>query len=337
MMDLTSPKNQISISPSVIIFTLALLGLIRFVFSIGNIVTLLLLAFILMIALNPAVSRFERRLKLPRVISMVLVYIILIGLIISTTALVLPPLLSEIMRFLKTINVPYLQEQISHFEFSFTEIGNLVNQFGSSVNFLLGAITGTFTSIFTFMTLLIMSFYLLMDRPHLHKKIAWFTRKPEHLALAKDFLDDLEKQLGGWVRGQIILMVVIALATFFGLVLLKVPFALPLAIVAGLLEILPNLGPLIASVPAVLIAYLTFGWPMAAATGALYLVIQNLENNFIVPKIMRTNAHVNPLISMLAVLIGFQVGNVVGALLAIPVYIIVRASYSLWRRETGKE
>ena len=329
-------KTQVVVSPSIVIFTLALLGTLRFMLAINNIIILFFLSFILMVALNPAVSRFQRILKLPRILSMILVYILLIILIVSTTALVLPPLISEMLRFLKTIDLPYLQDQFSNVEFSFSEIGNLDNQFTSSVNFLVKAVTGTFTGIFTFLTLLIMSFYLLIDRPHLHKKIVWFTNKKESLELTKNFIDDLEHQLGGWVRGQIILMIVIAIATYFGLSLLGIPFALPLAILAGFLEILPNLGPFIASVPAILIAYLTLGFPMAGATTIMYVVVQQLENNLLVPKIMSVNAKVNPLISMLCVLIGFQLGTVIGGLIAIPIYIIARATYSLWRNRAHR-
>ena len=178
---------------------------------------------------------------------------------------------------------------------------------------------------------------MLLDRSHLHKKIAWFTHKKENIEAAKDFLDDLEKQLGGWVRGQIILMIVIALATYFGLMMLRIPFALPLAILAGLLEILPNLGPFISAVPGVMLAYFAYGLPMAGFTTLMYIVIQQLENNLIVPRIMSANAKVNPLISMLCVIIGFQLGNVIGGLLAIPVYIILRASYSLIRNRLHQE
>lgn len=324
-------KTQITISPSIVIFTLAILGALKFMASITNILLLLLLSFILMVALNPAVSRFQKRFRLPRILSMILVYILFVIVIVSATALVLPPLIAEIVRFLKTIDLPYLQDQFVKMEFSFSEIGNLASQFSSSVTFLISAVTGTFTGIFTFLTLLIMSFYMLLDRPDLHKKVMWFTNKKETVEVAKEFIDDLEKQLGGWVRGQLILMVVVAIATYFGLMLLKIPFALPLAILAGFLEILPNLGPFISAVPGVILAYVAYGLPMAGATVLVYVLVQQLENNLLVPKIMSTNAKVNPLVSMLCVLIGFQLGSVVGGLLAIPIYIIIRATYSLWR------
>jgi predicted PurR-regulated permease PerM len=331
---LGKPKTQVSLSPSIVIFTVLFLGILMFLFRIQKILIILLLSLILMVALNPAVTRFEKNLRLPRILSMIIVYVLLVTLIVSATALIFPPLIQEIVKLVTTINIPFVQEQIAGVQFSFsaTEIGNLVSQFGNSVNFLIGAVAGTFTGVFTLVTLFIMSFYLMIDRPHLHKKIAWFSDKKEHLDRAKVFIDDLEKQLGGWVRGQIILMVAIAIATYFGLTLLKIPFALPLAILAGLLEILPNLGPIISAVPAIVVAYLTHGVGMAGATVVLYTVIQQLENNILVPRIMSVNAKVNPLVAMLCVLTGFEVRGVIGALLAIPVYIILRALYSAWRR-----
>jgi predicted PurR-regulated permease PerM len=326
-------KTQVNISPGIVIFTVAFLGFIYFLFSIRNILMLVFLAFILMVALNPAVDRFHKSLKLSRSLAISLVYILFLFLIVAVTALVLPPLASEVIRLVKTIDIPYLQGQLNGvFQFSSLELGSLVDQFSSSVNFLVSAITSTFTGIFTFITLLIMSLYLMIDRPHLHKKVAWFTGDKKHLKKAGEFVDDLEVQLGGWVRGEVILMASIAVMTYFGLTLLKIPFALPLAIIAGFLEILPNLGPILSAVPAIIIAYITFGPTMAGAVVVLYVIIQQLENNILVPKIMRVNAHVNPLISIIAILTGLQLGGVMGALLAIPLYIMLRAIYSAWRR-----
>lgn len=326
-------KTQVNISPSLVIFTIAFLSLIYFLFLIKGILMLLFLSFILMVALNPAVNRLQKNLHLPRGISIAIVYVLFLLLIASVTALVMPPLTSEVIRLVKTINVPYLQEQFSViFQFSNLELGSLVTQFTGSINFLVGAITGTFTSIFTFITLFIMSFYLMLDRHKLHRKIVWFTNDAKHYTRAEAFVDDLEVQLGGWVRGEAILMASIALMTYFGLTLLRIPFALPLAILAGLLEILPNLGPFISAIPAVIFAYLMAGPGIALAVAALYIVIQQLENNLLVPRIMRVNAHVNPLISMLCILIGLQLAGLAGGLLAIPLYITLRAVYSASRK-----
>jgi predicted PurR-regulated permease PerM len=131
-------------------------------------------------------------------------------------------------------------------------------------------------------------------------------------------------------------MITIGVITYIGLSLLSIPYAIPLALAAGLLEILPNLGPTLAAVPAVAIAYFTTGPAMAGFIVLFYTIVQQLENNLIVPKIMKDNVDVNPLTTILVILIGFKVGSVLGALLAVPFYILVRSIYSLWLREQEK-
>ncbi|OGJ37361.1 MAG: hypothetical protein A2182_04330 [Candidatus Pacebacteria bacterium RIFOXYA1_FULL_38_18] len=331
----TKNKTQVVISPNIIIFSVVFLGFVYFLYVIRSLLMLLFLSFILVVALNPTANRFQKHLHLSRGLSIALTYILFILLIISTTGLVLPPLTEEVVRLFKTIDWLYLQEWLGNiFQISNFELGSLVNQFGNSINFLVGAVASTTAGIFTFVTLLIMSFFLMVDRPELYKKMAWFTKEEKHLERAQEFIDDLEIQLGGWVRGEVILMTSIALMTYFGLSLLKIPFALPLAILAGLLEILPNLGPFISAIPAVIFAYITFGPAMGAIVIALYIVIQQLENNLLVPKIMKSNAHINPLISILSILIGLKIGGIAGGLLAIPFYITMRAIFSTWRKYT---
>ncbi|MFH2118307.1 MAG: AI-2E family transporter [Candidatus Paceibacterota bacterium] len=329
----TKNKTQVVISPSIVVFTVSFLGFIYFLFVIRSLLMLLFLAFILVVALNPAVNRFQKHLRFPRGLSIAVTYVLFFLLIAAAAGLILPPLTTEVIRLIKTIDWPYLQDWLGNvFQISNFEIGSLVSQFSNSINFLVGAITSASTGIFTFITLLIMSFYLMLDRPKLYKKIAWFTGEPKHLQRAEEFVDNLEIQLGGWVRGEIILMTSIALMTYFGLSLLKIPFALPLAIIAGLLEILPNLGPFLSAVPSVVFAYVTFGPTMAIAVVGLYIIIQQLENSLLVPKIMKKNAHVNPLVSIMSILIGLKIGGIAGGLLAIPLYITLRATFSTWRK-----
>ena len=170
------------------------------------------------------------------------------------------------------------------------------------------------------------------ERPHLYKKIGWFTKDKKHFKKAEEFIDLLESELGGWVRGEVILMLTIATLTYVGLLLFGIPYALPLAILAGFLEILPNIGPIIAAAPAVFLAYITFGPVMALVVAVFSIIVQQLENNVIVPKVMKDNANVNPLMSILVIVIGLQLAGIFGALLAVPGYIVFRAFYTSFIR-----
>lgn len=327
-------SHEVEISPSIIFHALLILGTAFFLFYVRNILIILFLSLIIMVALHPAVNKFNKKFKFPRGLSIAFAYTLFIALFVSLILLIAPPLVSELIGFLKLIDIPFFQEQINNIELNLDDISGLIGQIGTSFNFIVSAITSTFSGVFMAVTLFIMSIYMMVDRPNFHKKIAWFTKDPKHFLATKTFLDDLEGQLGGWVRGQAILMLTIAVATYIGLSLLKVPFALPLAVLSGLLEILPNLGPFISAVPAVIIALITFGPGMAGIVILLYIVIQQLENNILVPKIMKANAKVNPLISIVAILTGLEVAGIAGAILAIPIYIIFRAFYSAWRNRS---
>jgi predicted PurR-regulated permease PerM len=103
-----------------------------------------------------------------------------------------------------------------------------------------------------------------------------------------------------------------------------------LAILAGLLELIPNLGPTIAAIPAIIIAFATHGVVSGSAVTVMALMIQQLENNYLVPKIMSSTAKVSPLVVILLILMGSQLAGISGALLAVPLYIMLRSWYSFY-------
>jgi predicted PurR-regulated permease PerM len=323
-------KHAVEISPSIVIFTVGFLGTLYFLFVIRQILVLLFLAFIVMTALRPTVEKLNRKLGIPRMLAIVLVYVLTLAGLTGLIVLVLPPFVNEINNFLRTIDFPVLQDEIKNIKFTLSEWSGLLDQVGNGAGFILSLIEATFNIFFAFFTVMVMSVYLMIDRPALHKKIGWLTKNRSHLKKAAQFLDSIEAQLGGWIRGQIILMVLIGVITYIGLSLLSMPYALPLAILAGLLEILPNLGPTLAAVPAVVIGFMMVSPLMGIAMLVFYTLVQQLENNLIVPKVMQANADVNPLIAILTILAGLKMGGVIGALLAVPFYILLRSVYRLY-------
>lgn len=337
MFEFAKPKTEtkITLNPVVLFQTAALILGLYFIYRISAILVLLFLAFIVMVALNPSVTRLQQKTKLPRLFSIVVVYIFFIVAVVGATGLLVPPLVYQFTQLIKLIDAPFIQDYVAQFSHSFgdiTNINNIFNQLGRPANFILSAITSTVSSLFTFFTLLVLSFYLILERHHLHKKISWFTKKESDIALAKEFIDSIEKQLGGWVRGELILMTIIGALTFVGLTLLGVPYAIPLALFAGMMEALPNLGPTISAVPAIAIAAFQVSPWHGGAVLVFYIVVQQLENNLLVPKVMQDNAHISPLASIVSILIGFKLGGVTGGLLAVPVYIVVRTILSFWQR-----
>ena len=338
MLNLLHPKHKVTIDPTSVIFTVFFLLGLYGLYYIRSVVTLVFLGFLMMVALNPLVSVLHTKLRIPRVIGALFSYLLAFGIIALMVGVIVPPLSSELYQLLKNVSVPpQIQAELNNFKFDASSVGEIVDRVGNSVGVLFSIVTSTFSSILTVFTVIVISFYLMMDRYNLHKKVGWFTSDAEHVKLAKNFIDSLESQLGGWVRAQLVLMIVIGLITYIGLTLLGIPYALPLAVLAGLLEIVPNIGPTVASLPAIALAYLTLGPVMTGVTALFYVVVQQLENNLIVPKLMRDNANVNPLIAIIVIIIGLKVGGVIGALLAVPVYIVSRTVYSFWLKDAGKK
>lgn len=334
MLSLFSKRTEIAVARSTVFLIFGILLGLYFLFQVRSIVILVFLAFIMMVALNPVALKLQKYLKLPRILSIVFTYILLITILSLLVGLVLPPLLIQLYALLRAIDIPLLQDYVSRLNLSLSasDISSIADQVGSSIFTVMGVVLSTFAGIFTTFTLFVLSFFMLIERPVLHKKIAWFTSEKKYFDVAEKFLNKIEMQLGGWVRGQVVLMLVITLLSYVGFLLIGIPYALPLAILAGLLEILPNIGPTIAAVPAIAIAYITAGPALAVVALLFSILVQQLENNVIVPKVMRENANVNPLISIIAILIGLQLAGVIGALLAIPVYIVVRTVYSSFFR-----
>lgn len=332
MLSLFNSKQTVSIAPSSVVTTIFIILGFYFVYEIRSIVLLFFTSFILMVALNPLVVKFQKVLKLPRTVAILLTYIVFFMLLAGLIGIIVPPLIKQLYGLVKAIDVPVLQQQVAEFKFSVAEISNIADQIGTSLSTVYSAVTSTFSSIFTTFTLFVLSFFLILERPQLHKKIAWFTKDKKHFKKAEEFLNLVESELGGWVRGEAILMLTIATLTYLGLFILKIPYALPLALLAGFLEILPNIGPTIAAVPAIFLAYITFGPLMALVVLVFSILVQQLENNIIVPKVMKENANVNPLMSILSILIGLQLAGVFGALLAVPGYIVGRSFFATFLR-----
>jgi predicted PurR-regulated permease PerM len=138
-----------------------------------------------------------------------------------------------------------------------------------------------------------------------------------------DVINTLEKRMGGWARGQLALMLFIGVATYIVLIILGIPFALPLSILAGIMEIIPFLGPVIAAVPPILIGF-GISPVIGIVTIAIIFLIHEIESYALVPKVMEKSAGVSPLITLIALVVGLKLAGIVGAIISIPVVITIQ-------------
>ena len=134
---------------------------------------------------------------------------------------------------------------------------------------------------------------------------------------------NIEQRLGSWVQGQLFLMLIIGVVSYIGLLLLKIDFALPLAILAGLLEIVPTIGPIISAIPAVIIG-LSMTPVTALLVALLFFLIHQSENTLVVPFVMKKSVGLPPLLTIIALMIGGKLAGIAGVVLAVPVVLIIQ-------------
>ncbi|MBI2034678.1 MAG: AI-2E family transporter [Candidatus Levybacteria bacterium] len=185
--------------------------------------------------------------------------------------------------------------------------------------------TKVFGGLFSILTVLVVSFYLLMDHGRFKVWIASFFDINSHDKVIS-VLRQVDDKLGAWLRGQIMLSTSIGVMTFIALSIIGFPNAVPLSLIAGILETIPTLGPILSAVPAIIIA-LTISPSMAFLIIGLYIIIQALENNILVPKIMQRAVGLNPVVVIIGVIIGANLLGVAGALLSIPFISLLTVLY----------
>ena len=313
--------RKIEISQKTILFTIGTLLSLWFLYQVRGIVVLLFIAFILMTAVNPLV-KLASKFKIPIIVVMLVVYFGLIALISTVIASLVPAVVQQT----KDISLA-LPTYMHNLEDIFnTELDpNVAGSYLSSIpSNLLKIAAGAFSNIMNIMALFFMAYYLVLERPKLHRYLLrLFDDDKNRESRAEALVLAVERQVGGWVRGELVLMLIIGIMTYVSLLLLGIPYALPLAVLAGLLEAVPNLGPTIAAIPAILIG-LTVSPIIALGALIASIVIQQVESNWIVPKVMQSATGTEPLVTIIVLLVGFTLGGIAGAVLSMPIYLTIR-------------
>jgi len=313
--------QRIEISYKTIFFITIFIAFLLVLWSIRSILMLLLVCFLLMEAINPTVSRLEK-LKIPRPLTILLIYAAIITIVSFAIAGIIPIMIEQTTGLVNTLpdlvsnaRVFGLPVSLINWSSQFRFIENLPAEIAKTAVSLV-------SNLFSLFVIFVITFYLLLERKNIHNysfKIFGAEGRKKTIMI----LEMLEKRLGSWVNAEIILMTTIGLLSYLAYTLIGLKYTVPLAVIAGLLEAVPNIGPTISAIMAAVVG-LTIS-PITALLAIIAgIVIQQLENNVIVPKIMKETLSLNPLVTILAISIGAKLGGVVGALLAVPVFLTVQ-------------
>jgi predicted PurR-regulated permease PerM len=312
--------RKIEISHRTIIFTFFLMGAIWFIWEIRDIVLILFVSLLIMVILHPIARRLSK-FRIPKALSVLIVYFIFFGSVIVSLVGIIPPLVEQTTNFVSgfptyiaNLHIPSaISNQVS---------GQILSRVGDLPESILGFGFGVVANIVTILTVLTFAFYLLMARDKLDKQLSYLVGDKKSHEIG-EFIDELEVKLGGWARGQILLMVSVGVLNYLGLLILGIPYALPIAILAGFLELVPYVGPILGAIPALFIGF-GISPALGLGTALLAFLVQQLENYILVPKIMERSVGVTPIITLLSLAIGFKVAGIAGVLISVPVVITLQ-------------
>jgi predicted PurR-regulated permease PerM len=312
-------------------FVLAVVA-IYFLYKIQIVVVLLIVGIIFATAIARPVELLHRR-GLGRGPAILIVYLAILGVLAGIFYLLIPPVAAEATRFaraapdqlqtwraaLETHSNPLIRNAATRAFQMFgeqTQDGNVPVP-TSAAGAALGVVSGIGGAIVSAFTLFLIAFYWISERALIKRAVASLFRASQRRRVLH-LWDEVEAKLGAWIRGQLLLMAVVGVLATAAYGIMDLPFWLLLGVIAGLTEAIPNVGPVLGAIPAVLVA-LTVDWKLALVVVGFVTVLQLLENAVLVPRIMKGTVGLSPLTVILAILAGSEFRGVIGALLAVPI------------------
>uniref|UniRef100_A0A7C4R5E8 AI-2E family transporter n=1 Tax=candidate division CPR3 bacterium TaxID=2268181 RepID=A0A7C4R5E8_UNCC3 len=326
--------NQLEISWMSIFKVVSVLIVGYLAFYLFDIFLTLFIVIILASALSPLVEKIKEKLGIPRIMAILLIYLILITIIGLTVYAIIPPAIDQLRNLSERL--PGYASKIGAIFNSLSEAPTASNNAVQSASSTLGNVASTFvqsaSSLFnglaTIFYILILTLFLLLEEDGIRKffvSLLPVDQKAYVINVSKKIAD----KLGIWLAGQVTLMAIMGGVTALGMWIIGIPYALVLGIIAFFMEAIPTVGPILAAIPAVILAYLDAPWK-AVIVLIFAAVIQQLENQILVPKIMQKALGISPFVTLIALLIGGKLAGIMGVLLAVPTVAVFSVITKEW-------
>lgn len=320
-------NEHIEVGTKVFLRAVLIIAAVYAIYLIRDVVLIIFLAVITSAAVAPAVMRLKR-LGFSRTSSVILTYSILFSSIVAVISVLVPIFLTEIREFVS--HWPRYAEQfgktLSALESYLEPLGiafdkesfftNLEQDATSSFTGIFSTTVSIFSGAISVLGFFFLALYLSLEEKGIEKFFLLLT--PEHYhKYALSIAERMSGKVSQWLFGQLLLMIIIFAIYFVGLSVLGVPYALALAFFGGIMEIIPYVGPIIAAVPAVILSFMIsplFGLSVLA----FYLIAHQLEGHIVAPQVLKRSIGLNPVVLIIAALVGAELAGVLGILLAIP-------------------
>ena len=336
------PAFVVEFSWKLIAIVLGILGLVFFGRQLISVAVFLFLSIVIMSAVLPIVNWLRRR-RLSKGLSITITYVIGLIAMLSITAVIVVPFANQLNNLGESIPVwvKSVTSNISAIEFGdikidsntvYKGIVNSIEKFTSVDSFdnIASTLGGVFGWVSLVLASVVFSVYLVIE----HDKVLDFGLiriiSDEKRERVKRLVLDLESKLGSWLLGQAAVSTIAGTVLGLTLAVFGVPFALPMAVLIALFSAIPSLGATVASIPPLLIALIVKGPVSAIIILLIFLVYQQIENNFIIPKVMAGAAGVKPMLVLFSAIIFLILFGVWGAVLSVPAIVIGKICYEFY-------
>lgn len=333
MKDTLNQPINITITAGTVVKAIVVFLLFWLVWTIRDLVLVMLTAIVIASAVNPAATYFAKK-KIPRIISVLIIYIGVTAGLAGLSAIFFPPLIDD-FQTLKTQLPTYIaslaDDRLANLPGydallqSITDAGLTTEIFSRVSSTFSGATVGVLTtasSIFggllSFILIVVISFYLAVQEDGVRDFLRIVTPL-KHEKYVLDLWKRSQRKIGLWMQGQLLLGVIVGVLTYLGLSVLGVPNALLLAVLAALFELIPIFGPILAAIPAVAFALLGGGVTLGLLTAGLYVIIQQFESQLIHPLVVKKIVGIPALVAIIALIIGAQIAGFLGIIISVPV------------------
>jgi predicted PurR-regulated permease PerM len=315
--------KQIVISVKTIFIALLVILAGYIVFRLKTIIEILIIAALIVISIEPLIRRVMRisvfHRKPSRGLAVAISYLLFVSVLAAIITLGVPSILSEVQKLIASLY--QLEPQINIANITTVSLKDFLPSASSIPSKFLDFTLSLFSNVTSVVTLMIISIYMSSDWPNIKNGIlsVFPGRAREE---AEGTIRDIENNVGQWIKGELFLMLIVGFFVFIGLIILDVNYPLALALFAGLMEIVPLIGPVISAILAAVIGF-TADPVKGIGVIALFIIVQQFENNILVPKVMEKVTGFSPLIILLALLIGSELFGIIGAILAVPATMVI--------------
>jgi predicted PurR-regulated permease PerM len=324
-----------TISTGTFIRAAAVVGAIALAYVLRDLILVMMTSVIIASAVEPA-ARALSSFRIPRVVSVLAIYVLFFVILFSVLYIFIPPLFLEISDIAaglpKAANVfDFIDPTLDPLSaisgglatsISLQEIVTKIQDFiASQSTGILDTTTSLFGSAFSLILIIVISFYLVVQEDGIDNFIRLVVPLNKE-AYVLGLWRRSQQKIGQWMKGQLLLGLIVGLLVYLGLTIFQIKYALVLAIIAAVFELIPFFGPILSAVPAVLLGF-SIGPVQGVMVAGLYLVIQQFENHLIYPLVVRKIVGMPPIIAIIALIIGAQLAGFIGLILAAPVAMIL--------------